>query len=462
MQTPIVNRFVAAASEIASSDLYMTVKATMFTSPSANLNGVRCTAAFIDEIVEHQEKYIGLPLCADMTKLENGLYRNLGHCYNSRTGTFSSTMIGSFYKFEKAALSESETALIGYARVLKRNRKVCRAISELFAEGNLKFSFEITCGEYEKLNDGTIRIDASEKNFIEGMAIVSMPACPDAVALELVAEITGIGKEAEPMTNEDKIQAAEKQPEEEATKNVAENTETAEKYVTETHVEHERVSTYDTETGVSTETTVTVEQNVSGPAVTAEDEATQQAGAITAAKDEEDNKPVFNPDEVDATAPVVENAQPETNQNTNNNAQSENTQTQNDNPAEPGNDNPGEVVGSCGKKEKENAAADEDEEKKEPDSSDDSGEPEEEDEKKKENAELAAIIAELKEFVSTLKTQNDELKQEIAEMKDHMTGKVVAEAATEVNPFMDNISLGETGYRLLQEKPKQTSYRLLN
>ena len=459
MQEPIVNRFVAAASEIASSDLYMTVKATMFTSPSANLNGVRCTAAFIDEIVEHQEKYIGLPLCADMTKLENGLYRNLGHCYNSRTGTFSSTMIGSFYKFEKAALSEDETALIGYARILKRNKKVCRAISELFAEGNLKFSFEITCGEYEKMDDGTIRIDASERNYLEGMAIVSMPACPDAVALELVAEITGIGKEAEPMTNEDKTKVAEKQPEK-AAGEAAENTETAEKYVTETHVEHDRVSTYDTETGVSTDTTVTIEQSVSGPAVTAEDETTQQAGAVTAAKDEEDNKPIFNPDEVDATAPVAENAQPETNQNDNNNAQSENTQTQNDNPAEPGNDNPGEVVGSCGKKEKETAASDEDEKEKDPE--EEPAEPEDDDEKKKENAELDAVVAELKEFVASLKAQNEELKQEIAEIKDHMTGKVVAEAQTDINPFIDNISLADTGYRLLQEKPKQSSYRLLN
>ena len=43
-----------------------------------------------------------------------------------------------------------------------------------------------------------------------------------------------------------------------------------------------------------------------------------------------------------------------------------------------------------------------------------------------------------------------------------MTGKVVAEAQTDINPFIDNISLADTGYRLLQEKPKQSSYRLLN
>ena len=459
MQEPIVNRFIAAASEISSSDLYMTVKATMFTTPSPNLNGVRCTLAFMDEIAKNQDKYIGLPLCADMTKLENGLYKNLGHCYNSRTGTFSSTMIGSFYKFEETEIKEGETALIGYARVLKRNKKVCKAISELFAEGNLKFSFEITCGEYEKMTDGTILIDASERNYLEGMAIVSMPACPDAVALELVAEITGIGKEAEPM-NEDKTNAAE----------------VAEKYVTQTHVEHDRVTTYDTETGVDTETTVTVEQRVSGPAVTAEDETAEQAAAITAAKDEEDNKPVFNPDEVDTTAPVVEtqqqnnnaqpennNAQPENNdaQPENNNAQTENTNTQTNN------DNPGDnteqpVTGAC-KKEKENAASDD--EKKNPfeNEEDESDDSEEEDDEKKKNAELDAVIAELKEFVAAVKAQNEELKQEIAEIKEHMTGKVVAEANAEVNPFMDNISLAQSGYRLLQDEKKQaSSYRLLD
>lgn len=98
-------------------------------------------------------------------------------------------------------------ALVGYARVLKRNKKVCKAIGELFAEGALKFSFEISCGTYETLEDDTILIDAADNNFIEGMCIVSFPACPEAVALELVAEINGIGKEADDMI--DVIESAE-------------------------------------------------------------------------------------------------------------------------------------------------------------------------------------------------------------------------------------------------------------
>jgi len=430
MQKTIVNRFVAAASEISSSDLYMTVKATMLTSPSANLNGVRCTAAFIDEVVENQQKYVGLPLCADITKLENGLYKNLGHCYNSRTGTFSSTMIGSFYKFEKAEIKEGETALIGYARVLKRNKKVCRAISELFADGNLKFSFEITCGEYEKMSDGTVLIDASDKNFLEGMAIVSMPACPDAVALELVAEITGIGKEAEPM-KKDKENAAV-----ETAENEQGSTETAETYVTQTHVEHDSVNTYDTETGVSTETNVTVEQRINGPVETAEDETAQQAAAMTAEKQGEENDPAV----VDPAA-IEEPAEAEPADDA-------------DNAAEP--EEAGDPTETAEKREED------DDNPANPEEDAEDGNQEEDEEDEKENASIAAFIAEMKEFAAAVKAQNEALTKEIAEIKEHMTGKVVAEVAPETNPFMDDIRIASTEYRLLKDEPKQTSYRLLD
>lgn len=160
---------------------------------------MRCTAGFMDEIVEHQDKYIGLPLCADTVNLVKGRYKKLGHCYDSKTGVYSSSIIGSFYRFEKEELDDGEVALVGYARVMKRNKRVCKAIGELFAEGSLKFSFEISCGTYQVLEDDTILIDAADNNFIEGMCIVSFPACPEAVALELVAEINGIGKEADDM-----------------------------------------------------------------------------------------------------------------------------------------------------------------------------------------------------------------------------------------------------------------------
>lgn len=216
----VLKTFIASASELQSSDLYMTIKATQFTVPSANLNGVRCTAEFMNEIVEHQDKYVGLPLCADTVNQVQGRYSKLGHCYNPKTGVYSSSIIGSFYRFEKEELENGEMALVGYARVMKRNKRVCKAIGELFAENAQKFSFEISCGTYTTLDDDTILIDAADNNFIEGMCIVSFPACPEAVALDLVAEINGIGKEADEMI--DVIESAESTGEVEAIEPIAE------------------------------------------------------------------------------------------------------------------------------------------------------------------------------------------------------------------------------------------------
>lgn len=281
----VVKTFIASASELQTSDLYMTVKATLFTVPEANLNGVRCTHDFLHEIVENQGKYIGLPLCADVKNLANGQYEKLGHCYNALTGTFATSMIGSFYEFEAVANDDGSEALIGYARILKRNKTVCKAIGELFAEGALKFSFEINCGSYEELQDGTILIDKADENYLEGMCVVSFPACPDAVALQLVAEIEAcnkdLNKEAEHMPNEETVVAEaevetaaeekvqqetaevksepevevaaaqeEEKPEDEESKEEApeENKETAEIVVNKEHTEIDNVSAYDTDT----------------------------------------------------------------------------------------------------------------------------------------------------------------------------------------------------------------------
>lgn len=322
----VTKTFVASASELQSSDLYMTVKTTMFTVPSANLNGVRCTAEFLDEIVEHQDKYVALPLCADVVNLVKGKYEKLGHCYNARTGTFSSSIIGSFYKFEKEEMENGETALVGYARIMKRNKNVCKAIGELFAEGALKVSFEISCGSYEELDDGTILIGRSDKNFLEGMCVVSFPACPDAIAHELVAEINSIGKEADEMTDvfknaevvvsivgEEQVEPAaeevvaeeareeqeiaESEPAEEqveiaqeeeaqAEEDKPEETEIAEVRVSVNHFETETVRSYDTETGVETVVTQSVEESVYG--IPAEGQA--QAVSAEAEEHEEEQK----------------------------------------------------------------------------------------------------------------------------------------------------------------------------
>lgn len=245
--------FASVISEIQQSDVFMTVKARICETPAANLNGARVTDAFIDEIVGNAKRYVGLPLYADVKALTSGNYTRLGHLYDSRTGEFHSTQIGSFYKFEKEAF-EGGSYLVGYARIPKRNKKLSKAITELFADNALKFSFEISVGEYEELEDDTILIDASENNYLEGTAIVTFPACEDAVALELVAQKAddAEGGEKEMADVQKPAEELAKQAETEATEIASTEPEAAEVVETETAEKAEEV-TAETETAEEAE-----------------------------------------------------------------------------------------------------------------------------------------------------------------------------------------------------------------
>ena len=277
--------FASTISEIQQSDVFMTVKARICEAPEANLNGARVTESFIDEIVSNDARYVGLPLYADVKALTNGNYNRLGHLYDVRTGEFHSTQIGSFYKFEKQKFGET-CYLVGYARIPKRNKKLSKAISELFADNALKFSFELSVGEYTELEDDTILIDASENNYLEGTAIVTYPACEDAVALELVAqkadetrkgesEMAEVENKAEvveteatqpELAEEEKVEELEAEKVEESEdenaackkKEKAED-ETAEVVTREYHEERHTSVAYDTETGKEVSQTVTIE-----------------------------------------------------------------------------------------------------------------------------------------------------------------------------------------------------------
>ena len=262
--------FASVISEIQQSDVFMTVKARICETPAANLNGARVTEKFIDEIVGNEKRYVGLPLYADVKALISGNYNRLGHLYDSRTGEFHSTQIGSFYKFEKEDF-ENGSYLVGYARIPKRNKKLSKAITELFADNALKFSFELAVGEYEELDDDTILIDASENNYIEGTAIVTFPACEDAVALELVAqkaddakggedEMAEVQNPAEEVVEETNTEAndnviASEEPEEAQ----EQTSETAAVVTTQRHEESVSTFAYDTETGKEVSQTVSVE-----------------------------------------------------------------------------------------------------------------------------------------------------------------------------------------------------------
>ncbi len=415
----LVKTFIASVvSEIQQSDIYLTVKARLFETPGANLNGVRVTPAFLSEIVENQEKYVGLPLCADVTNLAAGNYQHLGHLYDARTGEFHSAQIGSFYQFEKEDTADG-AALIGYVRIMKRNKAVCRAISELFADNALKFSFEISCGSYKKLEDGTIEIDASQDNFLEGAAVVTFPACESAVALDLVAECETIadGREegetkmtdnidttvvAEEITAEENndqpevINAEEEANKEAETVNAeqapedqaASEEQTAALVVTENHRRVDEVEVYDTDTGASVHE-VTVH-------------------------------------EVTSSTPIQETAAAETEQI----AETE--------PEDEPEDSDEEETASCHDDEKKATAEAETTEQT----------------TAQETAELRTIIAELRSELEAIKSELSELKRE--------PEQIIAEAVVaQVNPFVVDPPK-TTRYSLLEKDEHPARYSLLD
>lgn len=444
--------FASVISEIQQSDVFMSVKARICEAPEANLNGARVTEAFIDEIVSNEERYVGLPLYADKKALISGNYNRLGHLYDVKTGEFHSTQVGSFYKFEKQP-TNTGCALIGYARIPKRNKKLSKAISELFADGNLKFSFELSVGEYEELDDNTILIDASENNYLEGTAIVTYPACEDAVALELVAQKTDGEGECEMAEVEKKTEVAETEvqpetaetekvetPEETTTENSEEETgackkkekaetETATVYVTEIDEQSHTTHAYDTETGKSVSQTVEVrtvtDEPIDGNIVETID-GIHVAEEIVA-EGEGDTTDPTDPPGSDTTDPTdsegsgtTEPTDPPGSDTT------EPSVPANSDPVEPAS---GDTEGSTEGTTEEEPATDSTEIKK------------------KKTAEQS--IAELLEMVESLKT-------EIAELKKQKETTVVGE----VNPFMESINT-QGKYSLLEADTPTKKYTLL-
>ena len=461
--------FASVISEIQQSDIFMTVKARICEAPAANLNGARVTEAFISEIVDNKEQYVGLPLYADVRALVNGNYRRLGHLYDSRTGEFHSTQIGSFYDFEKEDF-DGGCYLVGYARIAKRNKKLSNALLELFADGALKFSFEVNVGEYTELDDGTIQIDASDSNYLEGTAIVTFPACEDAVALELVAQQNAeqsaeaddnkggdeemadnknleaeqaveqpVAAEEQPIVAEEenpeadsnvnaeaeaetKVEAAAESNTEETACKEKEKAETAEQaetagqenaavYIDETErVEH---STYahDTESGVDVFQNVSVTTSVSH--VEPEAQIVEADDGIHIAEDSGEGEGSETPTET-----------------------------------------PGEVSGEGESTEEgDEESGDSGEEESQEDSGDaaDVSSPDSTESRKKTAEQL---IAELAEVVESL-------RKEVAELKE---AKVTAEAHTvtaEVNPMMADIR-SEGRYSLLEKESKPAAYSLLS
>lgn len=179
-------QYVSDVSDVASNDMYMTIVVQMF-STEVNLNNVRVTAGFIDDIVNNKEKYTWVPFCVDKQPLRDGRIYSLQHKMDEMKERFTTEQIGSFVNFWKEEVGDI-TILYGEARIPKRDMQICDMLEKMYELGMLKVSFEIMSGACTHDGDVVV-VDANEANRLVGMAVVSIPAYPDASsAVLMVAE----------------------------------------------------------------------------------------------------------------------------------------------------------------------------------------------------------------------------------------------------------------------------------
>ena len=173
-----MNKYLMAASDISldppqKNEIYFSVTMRMLTT-EVNLNGVRLTSEFIEDIANHAEEYTCMPLCADVDRLAHGYDIGLTHMYDEQENMFKAPQIGSFFEVHKVE-DEHGISLVGTARINKRNADVTEKIVEMFRQNKLKFSFEIWASDIRE-EDGVIVVDAAEGNRLTAMAIVTTPA----------------------------------------------------------------------------------------------------------------------------------------------------------------------------------------------------------------------------------------------------------------------------------------------
>ena len=440
--------FASVISEMKQSDVFMSVKMRILETPKANLNGVKVTEAFIDEIIADEERYVGLPLYADIKSLTSGKYSNLGHMYNAKTGEFYSTQIGSFYQFEKEGF-DGGAYLVGYARIPKRNIKLSKAIAELFAEGALKFSFEIACSDYTEDEDGMLVIDASENNYLEGTAIVTFPACEDAVALEFVAESEAEDTERgeTEMADVEKLETEQALAEEtEATTQISETEqvkETQPEAVAETEIE---TAEKEAETEVEAEDASCKKEEKAEETAAVYVENTTTVVETTHAYDSETGKSAFQRVEVtEGVSDQIEGTLVETEEGL---RVAEADGDPADTPAEPTEDS-----GNSGGGTTEPTEGSDD---SEGDTSDETVPRVENDDEKKKTAEQ--MIAELTETIKALAEEVKSLK----EQRLTASAEYVNIAAEAINPFVDSMTAKADYYDLLQPAEKKNGRDLLS
>lgn len=170
-----------------SNDIYMSLHIKLLTN-QINLNKARFTDAFIQSVIDNQDFYNCMPLVVEREKIESGRYSVLGHAQKNND-TFGTDQVGGFNRFYSKYDTESDkNILYGVARVFKRFGKVCDSIQELYEQGKLFFSVEVSVAEYKKNTKEERVIDAHENNRLIGDCIVSFPAEKMSEAEILIAE----------------------------------------------------------------------------------------------------------------------------------------------------------------------------------------------------------------------------------------------------------------------------------
>jgi hypothetical protein len=201
--------FLASEVTIAEEDklnpVFLSIKMKLADN-AGNRNDEGITAAFISDLINRQDEFNGLPFYADVKKLIARKYDELGHMYNRITKKFGTTQIGSLVDFYSETDNDGVISLYATARVPKRENEICIRLVELYELGKLCCSFEVRYNPEDTIEkDGVLFIDASENNAMTGIALVSTPACVDAVALDMVAEVaddSDIVAECEEQTSE--------------------------------------------------------------------------------------------------------------------------------------------------------------------------------------------------------------------------------------------------------------------
>ena len=214
-QTVVLLAEEVAIDEKRSNDIFLLITFKLFDN-KGNRNREGVTAAFISEIMNHREKFAALPIYADVPALLGRNYQGLGHNYDPETGRFDTTQIGGLVDFAMSVNDDGVVSLYAEARIPKRESEICDRQQELFVMGGLNVSFEVKYNPSNVIEkDGVRFVDAGDGNSLTGMCIVSIPACPDANALEMVAETvnaeetTGTNEVNEEVPNEEGTVIAE-------------------------------------------------------------------------------------------------------------------------------------------------------------------------------------------------------------------------------------------------------------